>query len=50
MSTMDSAGNFPLLYAGALVTGVFGFLLNQGLISIDRRMLPWSVAARGDAQ
>jgi ABC-type nitrate/sulfonate/bicarbonate transport system permease component len=45
----DSAGNFPLLYAGALVTGVFGFLLNQGLISIDRRLLPWSVAARGDA-
>jgi NitT/TauT family transport system permease protein len=46
----DSAGNFPLLYAGALVTGVFGFLLNQGLISIDRRVLPWSVAARGDTR
>jgi NitT/TauT family transport system permease protein len=45
----DSAGNFALLYAGALVTGLFGFLLNQGLISIDRRLLPWSVAARGDA-
>jgi ABC-type nitrate/sulfonate/bicarbonate transport system permease component len=45
----DTAGNFALVYAGALVTGVFGFLLNQGLISIDRRLLPWSVAARGDA-
>jgi ABC-type nitrate/sulfonate/bicarbonate transport system permease component len=45
----DSAGNFGLLYAGALVTGVFGFLLNQGLVSIDRRLLPWSVAARGNA-
>lgn len=45
----DGAGNFPLLYAGALVTGVFGFLLNLGLTSIDRRLLPWSVAARGDA-
>ena len=45
----DSAGNFALAYAGALVTGVFGFLLNLGLISLDRRLLPWSVAARGDA-
>jgi ABC-type nitrate/sulfonate/bicarbonate transport system permease component len=45
----DTAGNFPLAYAGALVTGIFGFLLNLGLITVDRRLLPWSVAARGDA-
>jgi ABC-type nitrate/sulfonate/bicarbonate transport system permease component len=45
----DGAGNFPLAYAGALVTGLFGFLLNVGLVSLDRRLLPWSVASRGDA-
>jgi NitT/TauT family transport system permease protein len=45
----DGAGNFALAYAGALVTGLFGFLLNVGLVSMDRRLLPWSVAARGDS-
>jgi NitT/TauT family transport system permease protein len=45
----DGAGNFGLAYAGALITGLFGFLLNVGLVSLDRRLLPWSVAARGDA-
>jgi ABC-type nitrate/sulfonate/bicarbonate transport system permease component len=45
----DQAGNFPLEYAGALVTGIFGFLLNLVLLTIDRRLLPWSIAARGDA-
>jgi len=28
---------------------LFGFLLNVGLVSMDRRLLPWSVAARGDS-
>jgi ABC-type nitrate/sulfonate/bicarbonate transport system permease component len=45
----DAAGNFGLAYAGALLTGLFGFLLNVGLVTLDRRLLPWSVAARGDA-
>jgi NitT/TauT family transport system permease protein len=45
----DGAGNFGLAYAGALLTGLFGFLLNMGLVGMDRRLLPWSVAARGDA-
>jgi ABC-type nitrate/sulfonate/bicarbonate transport system permease component len=45
----DQAGNFPLEYAGALVTGIFGFLLNLALLAIDRRLLPWSVASRSDA-
>jgi NitT/TauT family transport system permease protein len=45
----DTAGNFALAYAGALVTGLFGFLLNLGLMGLDRRLLPWSVAARGHA-
>jgi NitT/TauT family transport system permease protein len=44
----STAGNDTLAYAGVLVTGICGFLLNAALIGIDRRVLPWSVAARGD--
>jgi NitT/TauT family transport system permease protein len=44
----STAGNDELAYAGVLVTGVCGFLLNAVLTGVDRRVLPWSVAARGD--
>jgi ABC-type nitrate/sulfonate/bicarbonate transport system permease component len=30
------------------VTGVLGLLLNLGLQIADRRLLPWSLAARSD--
>jgi ABC-type nitrate/sulfonate/bicarbonate transport system permease component len=34
----------PELYAGVVVLGVLGFLINQGLIVIERRMLRWRPA------
>jgi NitT/TauT family transport system permease protein len=44
----STAGNDALAYAGVLVTGICGFLLNAVLIGVDRRVLPWSVATRAD--
>jgi NitT/TauT family transport system permease protein len=44
----STAGDDELAYAGVLVTGICGFLLNAALVGVDRRVLPWSVAARGE--
>jgi NitT/TauT family transport system permease protein len=44
----DAAANVELSYAGVFVTGVLGLLLNLGLQIADRRLLPWSLAARSD--
>jgi NitT/TauT family transport system permease protein len=46
----STAGNDTLAYAGVLVTGICGFLLNAALMGVDRWVLPWSVASRGGAQ
>jgi NitT/TauT family transport system permease protein len=45
----STAGNDTLAYAGVLVTGICGFLLNAVLMGVDRWILPWSVASRGRA-
>ena len=44
----DAAANVELSYAGVFVTGILGLLLNLGLQIADRRLLPWSLASRGD--
>jgi ABC-type nitrate/sulfonate/bicarbonate transport system permease component len=46
---VEAQGSFqiPLSYAGVFVTGVAGFLINTGFTTLDRRLLPWSVATRG---
>jgi NitT/TauT family transport system permease protein len=44
----DAAANVELSYAGVFVTGILGLLLNLGLQLADRRLLPWSLATRGD--
>jgi ABC-type nitrate/sulfonate/bicarbonate transport system permease component len=44
----DAAANVELSYAGVFVTGILGLVLNQILQSADRRLLPWSLASRGD--
>jgi NitT/TauT family transport system permease protein len=44
----DAAANVELSYAGVFVTGVLGLVLNLGLQIADRRLLPWSLAARSD--
>jgi ABC-type nitrate/sulfonate/bicarbonate transport system permease component len=44
----QGATNIPLSYAGVLVTGIVGFLLNVMFSTLDRRLLPWSLAARGE--
>jgi ABC-type nitrate/sulfonate/bicarbonate transport system permease component len=44
----QGATKIPLSYAGVLVTGILGFLLNLVFTTLDRRLLPWSLAARGE--
>jgi ABC-type nitrate/sulfonate/bicarbonate transport system permease component len=44
----QGATKISLSYAGVLVTGVVGFLLNAVFSALDRRLLPWSLAARGE--
>jgi ABC-type nitrate/sulfonate/bicarbonate transport system permease component len=44
----QAATQIPLSYAAVLVTGVLGFLLNLAFTTLDRRLLPWSLAARGE--
>jgi ABC-type nitrate/sulfonate/bicarbonate transport system permease component len=44
----DAAANVELSYAGVFVTGILGLLLNLLLQIADRRLLPWSLATRGD--
>jgi NitT/TauT family transport system permease protein len=44
----QGATKIPLSYAGVLVTGIVGFLLNAMFSALDRRLLPWSLAARGE--
>jgi ABC-type nitrate/sulfonate/bicarbonate transport system permease component len=44
----QGATKIPLSYAGVLVTGILGFLLNVVFTTLDRRLLPWSLAARGE--
>lgn len=42
----QGATKISLSYAGVLVTGIIGFLLNLAFTTLDRRLLPWSVATR----
>jgi NitT/TauT family transport system permease protein len=44
----QGATDISLSYAGVLVTGIVGFLLNAVFSALDRRLLPWSLAARGE--
>ena len=45
----QGATKISLSYAGVLVTGIVGFLLNLVFTTLDRRLLPWSVATREEA-
>lgn len=44
----DAAANVELSYAGVFVTALLGLILNFALQVADRRLLPWSLASRGD--
>jgi ABC-type nitrate/sulfonate/bicarbonate transport system permease component len=44
----QGATKISLSYAGVLVTGIVGFLLNAVFSTLDRRLLPWSLASRGE--
>ena len=44
----QAATQISLSYAAVLVTGILGFLLNLAFTTLDRRLLPWSLAARGE--
>jgi NitT/TauT family transport system permease protein len=44
----DQAANIPLSYAGVVMSGIFGVILNLALAGVDRVVLPWTVASRGE--
>lgn len=39
-------GRFDLVYAGTVVAGVIGFLVNEGLERLDKRLFRWSTVDR----
>ncbi len=46
ISTFSQGAAYPQMYALIFVTGVLGFLVNAGLIAIERRRLAWHVSYR----
>ena len=46
---MSSGGaNLSLVYAGTLVAGLLGLILNTSLVAVERRLFRWNGVQRGD--
>jgi ABC-type nitrate/sulfonate/bicarbonate transport system permease component len=46
LTIYQSAGESTLVYAGILITGLLGLLVNLGLAGIERRLIRWTPAVR----
>jgi ABC-type nitrate/sulfonate/bicarbonate transport system permease component len=46
IGTFSQGAAYPQMYALIFVTGVLGFLVNAGLIAVERRRLAWHVSYR----
>jgi ABC-type nitrate/sulfonate/bicarbonate transport system permease component len=46
VGTFSQGAAYPQMYALIFVTGVLGFLVNAGLVAIERRRLAWHVSYR----
>jgi len=47
ISQMEQANRLPPMYAGILLTGILGYLLNTLFVTLERRLVFWTPAARG---
>lgn len=47
ISQMEQANRLPEMYAGILLTGIIGYLLNTLFVTLERRLVFWTPAARG---
>jgi NitT/TauT family transport system permease protein len=50
IATAEQAGRIPQLYAGILLTGLLGYLVNRLLVLVERRTLFWDAAFRHQEQ
>jgi ABC-type nitrate/sulfonate/bicarbonate transport system permease component len=46
ISQMEQANRLPEMYAGILLTGILGYLLNTLFVTLERRIVFWTPAAR----
>ncbi len=46
LTIYQAAGESTLVYAGILITGLLGLLVNLGLAGLERRLIRWTPAAR----
>jgi NitT/TauT family transport system permease protein len=46
ISQMEQANRLPPMYAGILLTGILGYLLNSLFVTLERRIVFWTPAAR----
>jgi len=44
ISQMEQANRLPPMYAGILLTGILGYLLNMLYIALERRFVFWTPA------
>jgi NitT/TauT family transport system permease protein len=50
VSQMEQANRLPSMYAGILLTGILGFIINLLFSALEKRVVFWSPSARGDVQ
>lgn len=50
VSQMEQANRLPSMYAGILLTGIVGYLVNLVFFALERKLVFWSPAARGQTQ
>lgn len=50
VSQMEQANRLPGMYAGILLTGILGYLINAIFFSLERKIVFWSPSARGAVQ
>lgn len=50
ISQMEQANRLPSMYAGILLTGILGYLINVLFFAIEKRVVFWSPSARGTVQ
>jgi len=50
VSQMEQANRLPSMYAGILLTGILGYLVNLVFFALERKVVFWSPSARGQTQ
>lgn len=50
VSQMEQASRLPSMYAGILLTGVLGYVINLIFFTLERKIVFWSPSARGTVQ